>query len=1200
MKMIQTKTNQRHKSMLSPRATIERPAARISGKTPAGMAALLLAFTMGLQAQTKPTGEVVADLLEAFSSAKVEDSPACEVSSSTAGGVKQDALFEHPLRPGRPARVTYALELPPGEDQVLLFAFDTAIADGAKFEQGADGVLFTVEVNGQSLFSAARRESRWQSHAVDLTALAGRRVSLVLVTDGLHNTSYDWAVWGMPRVLRWRGCAMQPSAPGKVTTTLSAGALALRHERGTPLTVRLQSIDSEKPLQWTVPAETEWFVKDFSFTNTPSLQLSWEPASAVPASNILMGAYAAKLRITQLAPVRAVITAGQSVPIKVQVENQGRGSLAQGEAQVQLLGSDLTALSLSKLDPRETWQGRWDLKVPPLAGLVSITAELRQSGNNSHLTNSFEVFASPRRQSSYLIQNEFMQLEFVEEPDGYGYAHVLARQPAGWAPVATWRPLFHISHVTRAGESDWVVHPRRPSQTQEEKDSGGQSIQFDEKRRDSDGVLWAWTCRVSLEPGRPVARLHYTWKAEQDRQVRALWGPHLYVGDGASGAAKTWGLFPGLEYLYGPEPSSNRRDFTPSLADRRTPHPHKITAPLMAITVGPHSASPPENPGRFFAPDSLKDRGLVSAANSTKAVSNLTSDVTIGLYWDPQQKWDGDHSGPSARFASPNFDQGMENHRLGLFLPSTPEFVAENTDRAATPYALPAGKTVSLDAALIVAPGPATAALREWVHARGGLPAPNPWPRDFQGALDVCRAGFLNTVWDEKSEKWRHCIDWAPGHAPGFAALLWADSQIAAKAEARQQARTRVDLAARNMLRDGGPGLFASQTACHIMQWEFPFLYGHLPEALNSIDGLIHELIQSQQPDGSWRYRPGDAQQADLGQTGDSVLGTCANRASTLLRYARITGDTAALAAGERALRFMENFRVPRGGQTWECPMYEPDILAAAYAIRAYHDAYRATANARWLHDAVYWAETGVPFVYLWTLPDKPMMLGATIPVFGSTFYRHTWLAVPVQWCGLVYSYHLWHLAQELERGVSLSTDSPLPLALDFSPADWKRLVELITVSALYQQFSDGQRVGAYPDSISGFERRNPAFLNPEDILVNLLALQGHDPDVKTARIRRPNSDLVISSGAKIIAAAATPSGTQFQLQSVAGDPSHVLLAGLKPERVLVDGQRLPRSTDPVRREPGWWWDDKHQRAYLTVLQERETVQVEILTQSAP
>jgi hypothetical protein len=171
---------------------------------------------------------------------------------------------------------------------------------------------------------------------------------------------------------------------------------------------------------------------------------------------------------------------------------------------------------------------------------------------------------------------------------------------------------------------------------------------------------------------------------------------------------------------------------------------------------------------------------------------------------------------------------------------------------------------------------------------------------------------------------------------------------------------------------------------------------------------------------------------------------------------------------------------------------------------------------------------------------------------------------------------------------------------LNFSPADWKRLVELITVSALYQQFPDGERVGAYPDSITRFERRNPAFLNPEDILVNLLALRGHDPDVKTVIVRRPGGDIVISSGAQITDAHATSTGARFQLKSMPGDPSHTLLAGLKPERILVNGRHLPRSADPIRRESGWCWDETHQRAYLTQTQEDETVQVEILTQSTP
>ena len=81
-------------------------------------------------------------------------------------------------------------------------------------------------------------------------------------------------------------------------------------------------------------------------------------------------------------------------------------------------------------------------------------------------------------------------------------------------------------------------------------------------------------------------------------------------------------------------------------------------------------------------------------------------------------------------------------------------------------------------------------------------------------------------------------------------------------------------------------------------------------------------------------------------------------------------------------------------------------------------------------------------------------------------------------------------------------------LALKFSPQDWKRVVELITVSAMYQQFAGGERMGAYPDSISQFEQRNPVYINPEDILVNVLALKGHDPDIKTSRIKSGHGEM--------------------------------------------------------------------------------------------
>jgi hypothetical protein len=291
----------------------------------------------------------------------------------------------------------------------------------------------------------------------------------------------------------------------------------------------------------------------------------------------------------------------------------------------------------------------------------------------------------------------------------------------------------------------------------------------------------------------------------------------------------------------------------------------------------------------------------------------------------------------------------------------------------------------------------------------------------------------------------------------------------------------------------------------------------------------------------------------------------------------------------------MERFRVPRGGQTWECPMYEPDLLAAAYAVGACVEAYRCSGNPRWLHDAVYWAESGVPFVYLWSDPDKPMMLGATIPVFGSTFFTHSWLATPVQWCGLVYAYQLRHLADLLDQGMPADSNSPLPLALNLRPADWRRLAELVTNSSLHQQISEGPRIGTYPDSITRFEQRNPAFLNPEDILVNVLAREGQDPDVRTARIAPTNQPaVVISSGAQIEEPRMAGTRLEFQLRLFPGELSHTLLTFAKPMKVLAAGRELPESPKPLQRAPGWWWDDRRGRLYLSVQHADETVSIVI------
>ena len=117
---------------------------------------------------------------------------------------------------------------------------------------------------------------------------------------------------------------------------------------------------------------------------------------------------------------------------------------------------------------------------------------------------------------------------------------------------------------------------------------------------------------------------------------------------------------------------------------------------------------------------------------------------------------------------------------------------------------------------------------------------------------------------------------------------------------------------------------------------------------------------------------------------------------------------------------------------------------------------------------------------------------------------------------------------------------------------------------------------------------------------MNVLALQGFDPDVKTARLRREKNTIVLSSGAEIEHLEATTDGIRFKLNSFPSEPSHSLVAGLKPKEVLIDGHALPQSANPVRREPGWWWDQTHQRTYLTVPHVQKSASVEITEGDAP
>ena len=459
-----------------------------------------------------------------------------------------------------------------------------------------------------------------------------------------------------------------------------------------------------------------------------------------------------------------------------------------------------------------------------------------------------------------------------------------------------------------------------------------------------------------------------------------------------------------------------------------------------------------------------------------------------------------------------------------------------------------------------------------------GYPKPVEPPRTDEEELFLSRHGFMVTTWDEATEKSRHCYDWAPANSPGFATLMWYDYL----ATADQAVGERVALIAKKTIEEQGAQGLASTANCHILQWEFPFHYGYVLDGLDGARAQIERILDAQGSDGSWRFRATDDKRATLGKSGDATLGTCARNALTLLKYARISGDDDALQAGLKALKFMEQFTVPRGAQAWECPLYEPDILAAAYAVGAYLEADSITGDATHREKAEYWAKTGLPFLYFWHLPDRVAQQYASIPVFGTTFYTHPWFGVPVQWNGLVYAYYIQRLAR-------------------FSEYPWAQVAEGITVSAMHQQWTEGDLKGTYPDGLYGqfLDGKGP-HINPEDIMVNLLALRGHDPDISTGILTSPGGTRVhISSGARVSAIETRDDSLQFRLSGFPGHRSHVFIGNIPlVESVHIDGDELAIGETPEAVQgtggAGWHYDADRRAVAINLAQHAAELRVSV------
>ncbi len=723
---------------------------------------------------------------------------------------------------------------------------------------------------------------------------------------------------------------------------------------------------------------------------------------------------------------------------------------------------------------------------------------------------------------------------FEKFPNGYtGYTLEMYKD-GQWAPMAV-APYFSSFSYRSGWGRDWL-HYVIPRTVEVSQDAGYARVVFKETMADLDRVPWRFEFTFEVRPGAPYIETTYTATVDGKCEVLLFDGPRLHVGEGAFGGAREEALFPGIEYLQHEERSSDMDAMGPGARLHMTPLPSQITIPLMAIY----------------------NEGCVA-----------------GLMWDPMKPWHGDKTCPSALFASPNWLENESNHLLGLFLPSAPDYVPENGVRAHIPLVLEAGETMRMEASLFAAPASSVMdAVELWLKKRGGLPEPTKPPCSYREHVAKQVQILVDDAWDKEGKGWPWEYGGDATFHPTIATVLAKSLPFIDDKELEKRARERIQVVAKD-------------TA----YLPLAFRWGNLARAVEVQRASAQALIDAQAEDGSWGYHQSET--AELGllglmgppepgyiaEEGQRSQGITAGKTASLLEYALLANDPAALAAGLRGIEDMNRYTVPYVYDNDECPP-SPSLHGSYFGMRACLIAYRMTQDKAYLDQARKWAMTGLPFVYLWSFGPRnvdfgqvhtaekhfvrgnelyenterdPMLYGALYG-YGSSQYMHHWYGLLVQWIGLKYAEDLVRMAKY---------DSSFP---------WETLSEGLVSSGMWQTFDVKPFAGYFPDafSVERWAPSGPAF-SPAWLL-NTILLCGFDvQDWDTTIVPHENGRFHITSSTSVGGAVFTDGMLRFTLDDPACAYVRAVVTDVPSNSsITVDGQALQQVEDLISVEEGW------------------------------
>lgn len=698
-----------------------------------------------------------------------------------------------------------------------------------------------------------------------------------------------------------------------------------------------------------------------------------------------------------------------------------------------------------------------------------------------------------------VLTNGKMRLLLPRNDGGFGVAFLEANNGGAWRPVGVFPHAAAIVPASSPPDaSPTPIYLREASVDQSNPTKAGVRLSG---RVHVGEAVWDISVEYWLTSDGQHVNCLYTAKPDRAVAVRSFMAPVLFAGVGSFGSRKESALFPGLEYLTADEVSSGEYGIVEPYAQRSTPHPLKVTLPLMAVTAD----------------------GLAAA-----------------LFWDPTESPMQDGAPLQPTFLSPacRSGSGPDAHMFALGLPVG----GEKTENAPEPVTIQPERPLNFSVSLAALAGVSdvTDVVRYWFHLNG-VPDLPPMPRPWDEAQALTMRGLLETAWDPEKKGWHNALSdpWGAGYNDQIALHLWhysrahPDSPLTPKIQSQLQN--------------------AFEAAGGMRGYDFAFHGGDPVRAWvgERMAGVRDALAMS--PDGSYAYHPHSgnkmftqAQAKSIGREGEVNIGTCVMGLEPLMRRALISGDPFLVAEGEKGLAYIDRFTRPQGAENWEVPLACPNLRAAALATRCYLYGYLLTGKNHYLEKARFWATTGLPFIYMWNTQDRPIMRYGSISVMGTTLHTHTWFGRPVQWVGLVYASALVELAPY---------DDSFP---------WRKVAEGLLTCAMQMQKTEADicgHIGFYPDAYDVVEGKEAYHwcLAPGYIAQLSYALQGTSPRVSTTVVRTGEHRVHISAPGAVVGPAFEGGTLRFAVRYLKAAEHEVLVCPVAGVQVvLVDGKPLP------------------------------------------